>query len=240
MSVAIIFGGGVGARFSKSGTPKQFVELYGKPIIVYTLEHFSNNPHIEEIVIPCVAGWADFLKDLIERFNIRKRCHIIPGGATSHESRLNALDYIKKNIPSTETVVMHDAVRPIITQDIITNVVKGATEHGAAASYVSLTETPAETDDFQKISTVHNRSSYIIVKAPQAFNFIEAYRLHINGKDLPEDALVDSCTLMSHYGKNIHLVETSYDNIKITTAKDYFIFKALVDASHYESIFGLP
>ncbi|AEV35459.1 2-C-methyl-D-erythritol 4-phosphate cytidylyltransferase [Pseudovibrio sp. FO-BEG1] len=131
-------------------------------------------------------------------------------------------------------------MRPIVTQDIITKVIKGAAEHGAAASYVSLTETPAETSDFQKISTVHNRSSYIVVKAPQAFDFNEAYNAHIEGKDLPEDTLIDSCTLMSHYGKNIHLVETSYDNIKITTAKDYFIFKALVDASHYESIFGLP
>lgn len=239
MNIAIIFGGGVGSRFSKNGTPKQFVELYGKPIIAYTLEQFSNNPLIDEIVIPCVSGWADYLKRILIQFNITKPCHIIAGGATSHESRLHALHYINDSFPDTKIVVLHDAVRPLVTQANISTVVESAIEHGAAASYVLTTETPAHSSDFRQLSAVYNRSSHIIIKAPQAFSFPDTYQAHIDGVELSEDIQIDCCSLMSHYGKSIHLVESTYENIKITTAKDYFIFKALIDAKHYEAIFGI-
>ncbi|MCJ8054127.1 2-C-methyl-D-erythritol 4-phosphate cytidylyltransferase [Shinella curvata] len=239
MNIAIIFGGGVGARFSRSGTPKQFVELYGKPIIAYTLEQFSTNPLIDEIVIPCVSGWEEYLERIIGQFHIGKRCHIVSGGATSHESRLNAMHFINDRFPDARVIILHDAVRPLVSQDNITNIVKGALAHGAAVSYVPMTETPAETTDFEKLSAVHKRSKHIIIKAPQAFSFAEAYEAHTNVEGLPEDILIDSCTLMAHHGKKIHLVESTHDNIKITTAKDYFIFKALIDERHYEVIFGM-
>ena len=239
MNIAIVFGGGVGSRFSKDGTPKQFVELYGKPIIIYTLENFSKNSLIDEIVIPCVEGWTDKLKRLVERFDIRQRCHIIPGGATSHESRLNALQYVHENLEGAEVVVLHDAVRPFVTQEEISATIEGAKEYGSSATYVPLSETPAQTLDYNCVSEVSPRSNFILLKAPQAFRFDLAYKAHVTGKDLPEDVLVDASTLMSHLGYDVHLVRSTYENIKITNAKDYFIFKALVDAIRYESVFGL-
>jgi len=239
MNVAIIFAGGVGVRFAKSGTPKQFIELYGKPIIAYTLEKFSNNDSIDEIVVPCVSGWEKALERIIERFQITKPCHIVSGGASTHESRLSALHYVKENLPNTQVIVLHDAVRPLVNQDNITNIVSEAKAHGAAVSYVPMTETPADTSDFKHLDTVHQRSKHIMIRAPQAFKFDAVYKAHVDGKDLPGDLLVDACALMSHYGHKIQLVKTNSDNIKITTPKDYFIFKALIDELHYEEIFGL-
>ncbi|MDQ0322299.1 2-C-methyl-D-erythritol 4-phosphate cytidylyltransferase [Pararhizobium capsulatum DSM 1112] len=239
MNVGVIFAGGVGIRFSKSGTPKQFVELYGKPIIAYTLEKFSNNPSIDEIVIPCVSGWEDYLRRVINQFHIIKPCHIVSGGVNTHDSRLNAMHYVKLNLPDTQIIVFHDAVRPLVNQDNITNIVSEAKLHGAAVSYSPMTETPAETVDFKQLATVHKRSKHIVIKAPQGFSFADAYKAHIDGRELSDDILIDACTLMSHYGHKIQLVESTFDNIKITTAKDYFIFKALIDERHYEDIFGL-
>lgn len=239
MNVAIVFAGGVGNRFSNKGIPKQFVELYGKPIIVYTLIEVSKNELIDEIVIPCVSGWESHLKELIEKFKIEKKCHIIKGGASSFSSRLNAIKYIKELGFAVDIVMLHDAVRPLVTQKCINEIIERAKTSGSAVAFVKTIETPACSTSENHFQNIYSRSSHITLKAPQAFRFDILYEAHIEAKDLDDDYLVDTCSLMSYFGFKPSLVESEFSNIKITTADDYFLFKALLDAKQYKEVFGI-
>ena len=96
MNAAIIFAGGTGQRMKNTAKPKQFLELYGKPIIIYTLEIFEKHPDIDLIVVPCVRGWEDYLQNLVDKFQITKVKKIVTGGSTSQESKLIALHALKE------------------------------------------------------------------------------------------------------------------------------------------------
>src|SRR5690606_21856736 len=112
MNVALIFAGGVGSRMNSKAKPKQFLELYGKAIIIYTIEIFDNHPDIDGIIISCVKEWIDYLKDLITKFNISKVIEIVPGGETGQISIYNGLVAIEKHFPPNSIVLIHDGVRP--------------------------------------------------------------------------------------------------------------------------------
>ena len=119
MNVALVFAGGTGQRMRNNGCPKQFLELYGKPIIAYTLEIFQSHPEIDAIVVPCIEGWLEHLQRIADKYEISKLIKVIPGGATSQQSKLLALHALKDICKDDDIVLMHDAVRPLITHRLI-------------------------------------------------------------------------------------------------------------------------
>ena len=119
MNIAIIFAGGTGQRMNTKTKPKQFLELHGKPIIIYTLEHFNDHELIDEIIVVCVESWIDYCQNLIDKFNIKKVKMIIPGGSTGMLSRFEGIQKAKELYPDDTICLMHDGVRPMIDHDII-------------------------------------------------------------------------------------------------------------------------
>ena len=232
MNIALIFAGGTGSRMNSKVCPKQFLTLYKKPIIIYTLEHFEHHPEVDGIVISCIESWIPYLWDLLEEFNIKKVKEIVPGGETGQESIYNGLKSIEKHFPQESIVLIHDAVRPILTDILISGNIASVKKFDNAVTSALPTETPLQVDKDNYIVETHERSLFRVAKAPQSFKLIDILSIHREAIKDGFSTAIDSSSLMLKYGKKIKLVEGSSSNIKITTPTDYFIFKALIDAKY--------
>lgn len=239
MNIALVFAGGTGIRMHTTGKPKQFLEVYGKPIIVYTLEVFQRHEEIDEIIIPCVAGWEDYLKDLVERYRLTKVKKIVTGGSNTQESKMKALDVLKGFCKDDDIILLHDAVRPLVTKKLITDNILAVHQYGSAVTAVPFTETGIVSPDGLLTKQTIIRNTLYIAKAPQSFYFKDVYDAHEKGKQMPYTITIDTVSLMTELGKEVHLVPCETTNIKITTPEDYYIFKALVDLRESQDIWGI-
>ena len=244
MNIAVIFAGGSGIRMNTKSRPKQFLELNGKPIIIYTLELFDNHPGIDAITVACIEPWIPFLQKQIRRFEIGKVVKIVPGGASGQESIYNALQaaeqYALAKCGSLDgvNVLIHDGVRPLITQQTITDNISKVEECGSCITCVPATETLVvrEQDGSMQIPS---RKDSLIARAPQSFRLADIISAHRRAIEEGINDFVDSCTMMSHYGYAMGVVNGPVENIKITTPTDFFVFRAMVQVHENQQIFGL-
>ena len=170
MNTGLIFAGGTGTRMRSSGKPKQFLELHGKPIIIYTLEHFQNHPEIDSIAVVCISGWIDYLKELLVRYGITKVKWIVPGGATSQDSTRNGLYAIAADQDPQDTIVLiHDGVRPLIDGQLITDNIAMVKEKGNAITVAPAIETIVTLSEDNRVDRVIERNICRMARAPQSF-----------------------------------------------------------------------
>ena len=240
MNTALIFAGGAGRRMHSAGKPKQFLELHGKPIIIHTLEHFDRHPEIDAIAVVCIAGWIDYLKDLLIRFHIKKVRWIVPGGETSQESTRAGLGILEANCDPKNTVVLiHDGVRPLITEKLISDNIAAVRQYGNAITAAPAIETIITVDDNEDVTELIDRQACRLARAPQSFYLSDIIAMHQKAMADNYDKMIDSASLMIHYGVKLHLVEGPAENIKITTPSDFYIFKAIQEARENMQILGL-
>ena len=240
MNTALIFAGGAGRRMHSAGKPKQFLELHGKPIIIHTLEHFDRHPEIDAIAVVCIAGWIDYLKDLLIRFHIKKVRWIVPGGETSQESTRAGLGILEANCDPRDTIVLiHDGVRPLITEKLISDNIAAVKEYGNAITAAPAIETIITVDGNEDVTELIDRQSCRLARAPQSFYLRDIIAMHQKAMADNYDKMIDSASLMIHYGVKLHLVEGPAENIKITTPSDFYIFKAIQEARENMQILGL-
>lgn len=238
MTNALIFAGGYGSRMNSRSKPKQFLQLYGKEIIVHTVENFQNHPLVDGIVIVCKEDWIDFAKNLVQKYALTKVSSIIPGGETGQESIFYGLRALSEHCDEKSIVLVHDGVRPFVSFELISSCVDSVKHFGSAVTAVPATESIVTACD-GVIQDVIDRDKSYIAKAPQCFYLGELLQAHLKAR---ADNLVtakDSAALMSHYGHKLHTVEGTFDNIKITTPEDFYIFRALYDAHENQQIFGI-
>ena len=240
MNTALIFAGGAGRRMHSAGKPKQFLELHGKPIIIHTLEHFERHPEIDAIAVVCIAGWIDYLKDLLIRFHIKKVRWIVPGGETSQESTRAGLGILEANCDPKNTVVLiHDGVRPLITEKLISDNIAAVKQYGNAITAAPAIETIITVDENEDVTALIDRQVCRLARAPQSFYLSDIIAMHQKAMADNYDKMIDSASLMIHYGVKLHLVEGPAENIKITTPSDFYIFKAIQEARENMQILGL-
>ena len=240
MNTALIFAGGAGRRMHSAGKPKQFLELHGKPIIIHTLEHFDRHPEIDAIAVVCIAGWVDYLKELLVRFHIKKVRWIVPGGETSQESTRAGLGILEANCDPRDTIVLiHDGVRPLITEKVISDNIAAVKEYGNAITAAPAIETIITVDENEDVTELIDRQSCRLARAPQSFYLSDIIAMHQKAMADNYDKMIDSASLMIHYGQKLHLVEGPAENIKITTPSDFYIFKAIQEARENMQILGL-
>ena len=240
MNTALIFAGGAGRRMHSAGKPKQFLELHGKPIIIHTLEHFERHPEIDAIAVVCIAGWIDYLKDLLIRFHIKKVRWIVPGGETSQESTRAGLGILEANCDPRDTVVLiHDGVRPLITEKLISDNIAAVRQYGNAITAAPAIETIITVDENEDVTERIDRQACRLARAPQSFYLRDIIAMHQKAMADNYDKMIDSASLMIHYGVKLHLVEGPAENIKITTPSDFYIFKAIQEARENMQILGL-
>lgn len=239
MNVAIIFAGGTGQRMNSKTKPKQFLELHGKPIIIYTLEHFEHHELIDGIVVVCVEDWIEYCKSLIEKFNIRKVNAVIPGGETGMLSRFEGVKKAAQLFPNDTVCLMHDGVRPLIDRDIISKNIESVEKFGSAVTVAPAIETIAVKGEDNKVGQIIDRSKCQLAKAPQSFRLGELLRAHQNAVDSGITDCIDTAYLMQQNGHDVYTVEGTSENIKITTPTDFYTFRALMDIRENSQIFGV-
>jgi 2-C-methyl-D-erythritol 4-phosphate cytidylyltransferase len=238
MNIAVIFAGGVGRRMNTKSRPKQFLEYNGKPIIIYTLELFDNHPMIDSIVVACVKDWIPFLQKMLKKFEINKVKKIVPGGETGQDSIYNGLLAAKEISGFDKDIVLiHDGVRPLITEQTITDNITTVQKEGSCITCVSATETFVVSREDGSLE-IPARANSMIARAPQSFYMKDILEAHEKARMEGMHNHIDSCTLMSYYGHKLGRVIGPVENIKITTPTDYFLFKAMVEVHENQQIFG--
>lgn len=236
-NIAVIFAGGSGKRMNTVSRPKQFLELNGKPVMIYTLELFDNHPMIDGIVVVCIEPWITFLEKQLKKFEINKVGIIVPGGETGQDSIYNGLVATKECYGEDCNVLIHDGVRPLITEQTITDCINTTQEKGNCITCIPATETfvVKQEDGSLEIPT---RDNSLIARAPQCFKLSDIMDAHIKAIEAGRHDFIDSCSMMSFYGHHLHTIIGPMENIKITTPTDFFIFRAMVQVHENQQIFG--
>lgn len=238
MNNVLIFAGGSGTRMNSRAKPKQFLQLYGKEIIIHTLENFQNHPEIDNIVVVCKEDWIKFLWKLLDKYDLDKVKWVVPGGETGQMSIYNGLAELEKHCPADSIVLVHDGVRPFVNDDLISNCIKSVKEHGSGITVVPAIETIVTTED-NKIKTITDRSKCSLARAPQSFYLGELLEAHRKAQKEGKINMIDSACLMQYYGHELYTVPGNFDNIKITTPADFYTSRALYEVRENQQIFGL-
>lgn len=241
MNIAVVFAGGVGSRMHSKGKPKQFLEIHNKPIIIHTLEHFENHTMIDGIVVVCIEEWIPYLYKYLNKFRIEKVKKVVCGGKTGQLSIYNGLKAAKDIAGDEKSIVLiHDGVRPFISEELISNNIKTVIEQGSAITTAKVKETVLVVNEGDStIDYVPSRNNSRVAKAPQSFWLHEILEVHEKCLDEGEENCIDSCTMMHKYGFKLYLIDGPTENIKITTPEDFYTMRAILEAKENEQIYGL-
>ena len=239
MNIAVIFAGGVGKRMHSGSIPKQFLELHGKPILIYTLEHFQKSKDIDGIILVSVKEWIPYCEELALKYQLSKVAAIVPGGNTGFLSIDNGLAKAHELYPDDSIVLIHDGVRPLINKEIIAECIASVKEFGSAITTAPAIETVIIEGNERNVKEIIDRSICQIAKAPQGFILGDIFKVHQKAISDGYIDFIDSACLMHKYVKQLHAVLGPSDNIKITTPSDFYVFKAFVEARENSDIFGV-
>ena len=238
MNTALIFAGGAGQRMNARAKPKQFLELHGKPIIIYTLEHFEVHPEIDDIIVVCLAGWIHELSHMLRQYAFEKVSQIVLGGEGGDKSIFNGLKALEGKCSPDDIVLIHDGVRPLINAGLISDNIAKAKERGTAITVEAVSESVIRLNSGGCVLDVPPRTEMYTAKAPQSFRYGLIWDLYQRA-DREGLRAIDSAHLCSIYGINMHTVKSTPNNMKITTPADYYIFRALFEAMENEQILGI-
>ncbi len=228
-NVGLIIAGGSGNRMHQD-IPKQFLTVNERPVIVYTLEVFENHPEIDSIAVVCIEGWEQVLWAYAKQFNISKLKYVVPGGKNGQDSIRNGLFELEKHFDSKDIVLIHDAIRPLLSAEIISDNIRVVREYGNAITVIPCAEAMIQTEDGLVSTGSYPRDRLKRTQTPQSFFLGQICDLHRRALDVGITNSVASCTLMIEMGEKVYFSSGSEKNIKLTTVEDIDIFKALLAA----------
>ncbi len=231
MVFAAVFAGGIGSRMGNSDTPKQYLELGGKPVIIHTVEKFFINEEIDEILILCPKAWVAHTRDLVAKFLPEgKKITVIAGGATRNGTLENAIEYIENNCETDEdtVIVTHDAVRPFLTHRIICENVEAAKKYGACDTVIPATDTIVASEDGKMISSIPERNKMFQGQTPQSFRLKELERVLSSLTEDEKAILTDACKIFTIKNRDVFMVNGEVFNIKITYPYDLKVAQTLL------------
>lgn len=233
MNYVVIIAGGVGSRLGAS-VPKQFVEVLGKPVIAYTMEHFQNHPEIDAIELVCVDGFQEHLKDIADKYGITKVLKIVKGGSEYERSIMNGVAGLDGIAKPDDLVIIHWAASPFLSEEIITDNIRVCKEKGNAitASYSYLLY---GTNDGDCAKKAINRETFMTLAAPQSFKYsviTDIYR-QVEKKHMFDYVEAHTPAFMAELGIPIYFSKGSHTNIKITEKEDVDLFLGYLLAKKY-------
>lgn len=233
MNIALIIAGGSGQRMGQD-IPKQFLTVNEKPVIVYTLEAFQKHAEVDVIAVVCIKGWEHVLWAYAKQFNITKLKYVINGGDCGQSSIRNGVYELKNYYSDSDIVLIHDAIRPMVSQEIISDCIVKAMQYGSAITAIPCAEAMLETDDKVCAEKSYPRDNLKRTQTPQAFPLGRICDIHKRALEVGITDSVASCTLMIEMGEKVYFSTGSEKNIKLTTVEDIDIFKALLLAKRSE------
>ncbi len=219
--------------------PKQFLELNGKAIIIHTIEWFEQHPEIDAICVVCIAEWIDYLKELLAHSFIHKVKWIVPGGSCGQESIFNGIKAIHDaGVPKDSVVLIHDGVRPLISEKLISDNIECVRKNGSAITVTPAIETIISTNCENQVENITDRKLCKLARAPQSFVLRDIYAAHQKAIADGRMDMIDSASLMKYCGHTLFTVDGPVENIKITTPMDFYLFRAIYEARENSQIFG--
>lgn len=228
MNIALIIAGGSGKRMEQE-IPKQFLNVNDKPVIIYTMEAFQKHPDINEIVVVCISGWHEILMAYARQFHIDKLKHVTVGGRNGQESIKNGIIEACKHYQDSDLILVHDAIRPMVSQEIISDCIIQCRKYGSAVAAVPCnTAVLSYGTDRDYSDRVVDRRTLAMTQTPQAFPLGKMLWAHEEAEKRRILESVATCTLMAELGEQIHFSMGAETNIKLTTMDDMQIFKALL------------
>lgn len=228
MNYVILLAGGVGKRMG-ADIPKQFIKVEGKPIIVYSIENFQRNEQIKKIVVVCVKDWIDYVKELVKEYSLTKVEWIIEGGSTSHDSIKNGVFFLKDKVNPDDYIIVHDAVRPILPQKAINEVLRVAHEKGNASSSIACHPPIVYTEDGESGVRDVDREHVMLTASPQAYKFSLALSCYEKAEADNKNNFTFTSSLLIHYGERVYFAKGTTSNIKVTKKEDIALFEALLN-----------
>ena len=227
MNIALILAGGHGNR-TEQDIPKQFMNVYEKPLIIYTLENFEKHPDIDGMAVACLEGWHEVLKAYAKQYGITKLKWIVSGGRDGQESTQRGVEALREICAPDDVVLVHDAIRPFLTPEVIADAITKCRQKGSGLSAVRCQETIVRSADGISGDEGISRQEIMRVQTPQAYKYEkvcwayeEAERRGIKGE-------VYINTLMLRLGERVYFSKGTDKNVKITTIDDLEVFKALL------------
>jgi len=229
MNVAMILAGGSGRR-TQQDIPKQFINVNDKPIVIYTLESFQKHPDVDAILVVCLEGWFEILWAYARQYGIAKLRWVVGGGNTVQESIRNGVVFLKDKCSSDDIVIIHDGIRPLVEETVISDVIVKCRKYGNAVTALPYYEQIFVVQDDISTKQYVPREILRRVQTPQAYRYrklLWAYEeafsrgIGISGSSYTN-------TLMVDLGETLYFAVGSGKNIKITTLDDIEIFRGLI------------
>lgn len=236
MNIAIILAGGVGSRVG-ANVPKQFIEVFEKPVIAYTIEAFQRHEKIDAIEVVCVESHIDYLREIVEKHNLTKVKWITKGGVDFQHSVINGVKNLEDKVNENDIVLVHYAASPFVTEDIITDGIKVAKEKGNSVSATPCYLLYGSNDDGEKSTQLVDRDKIMQLNAPQCFQYGYVKQLYDEAeeKNLLDKIEPHTTSLMYLMNRTIYFAKGNQINIKITTKEDIDLFKGYILLRQYNS-----
>ena len=237
MIFAAILAGGIGSRMGGTDTPKQFLTLGDKPVIIHTVDKFVINSKFDKIIVLSPESFVNHTKNLInEYFGENDDIIVLKGGDTRNDTLINSIEYIKENfeIDDDSIIVTHDSVRPFVTHRIIEDNIEAAKEFGACDTVVPATDTIVESVDSKIITDIPIRDNYYQGQTPQSFKINKLSELINSLSNEETNILTDACKIFVLKGEEVHLVNGEITNIKITYPYDLKLANTILKETDHD------
>ena len=236
MNIAVILAGGVGARLG-AGIPKQFIEVLGKPVIVYTIEKFNSHHEIDAIEVVCVEDYIDTLKSLVDQYHLDKVKYIVKGGADFQHSVINGVNGLKETATDDDVVLIHWAASPFISHEEISDAIKVCKDKGnCIAAFPAYLLYGFKSESEVSSKKILDRDSIMVMNAPQCFKYCYVKQLY---EEAEQTGMIDkvephTTSLMYALGREIFFSKGNQNSIKITTKEDIDMFLGYLLAEKYK------
>ena len=235
MIFAAILAGGIGSRMGGTDTPKQFLNLGNKPVIIHTIEKFVINEHVDKIIVLTPENFINHTNHLIEdHIPNSDGIVVIEGGESRNDTLLNSIMYIKENfgIDDDSIIITHDSVRPFVTHRIIEDNIEAARKYGACDTVIPATDTIVESVNGTTIESIPVRDYYYQGQTPQTFNIKKLFNLISSLTEEETNILTDACKIFTLKDEDVYLVDGEVTNIKITYPYDLKLANTILEDNH--------
>ena len=235
MIFAAILAGGIGSRMGDTDTPKQFLNLGNKPVIIHTIEKFVIHEDIDKTIVLIPKNFINHTKNLIKEYiGENDDIIVIEGGESRNDTLLNSIRYIEENfgIDDESIIITHDSVRPFVTHRIIRDNIEAARKYGACDTVIPATDTIVESINGTTIESIPVRDYYYQGQTPQSFNIKKLFNLINSLTEAETNILTDACKIFTLKDEDVHLVDGEVTNIKITYPYDLKLANTILDDGH--------
>lgn len=238
MVYAAVLAGGIGSRVKSLDYPKQFYEIQNKPVIIYTIEKLVHSDKIDLVYVAVIESFLEKTKELIKEYHLEEKTVVITGG----ENRIDSIDNVitaildSHSVTNDDIILIHDAVRPFITDKIILDSINGARKFGATVACVPAVDTIVSSKDREVVDFIPPRQELFCGQAPDTFRLKEFIEMKNNLTDEQRLLATGTSQICTFNNKKIYLIEGDVLNFKITTDLDLLIANKIVEEGMYESI----